>query len=735
MTGHSSTLEREAVSAAGTLAAHTQRMAAVGTPPTRPTARPAATAERGFRVEIQALRAIAVSLVILYHVVPLRMPGGFVGVDVFFVVSGFLISGHLLREVERTGRIGLRDFWARRARRLLPAALLVLVASAVGTFAFAPQTQWQPFLREIGGAALYVENWLLAGDAVDYLAAENMASPAQHYWSLSTEEQFYVLWPLLVLGAVWLSARLGARRRVVLAGVLAAVTAASFGYSLWATTHDAPSAYFATPARAWEFGLGALLALATTQALAGRDKLRSVVSWAGFGAIAYSAFTFTGVTPFPGTAALLPVLGTVAVIWAGAPAGEWSPTRVADFGPVRLLSDLSYSAYLWHWPLVVLLPMALGHPLGTTSKVGIVVATLAAAWLTKVLVEDPVRTHSFLARARSRRTYAATAIGMGVVLATTTGGWLFVQNAVDTARTQSAALVGTECFGGAAMDPAADCADPFAVTETVNPIFARSDRSAGMDCLLPEMSTEVEPCRIDVAGSDQTVALIGDSHAAAWWEGVSGAAEANGWSFQGYLHAGCPALSTDRFTGPNMPAEQPVVCEQWGRDVVAEIAADPDVTTVVTTYRSDVFKFVDGDGDLVNRWSPSVVRAGLQPLVDAGKRVVVLRAVPSTGGVSPDGVLADFSVNTPDCIATSDVDDDPCSGPREQRLVPDSIADAVQDMPGVEVVDLTDHFCDAQTCHTVIGGVVAYVDSNHMSRTFSATLAPYLADALQRLHG
>ncbi|MFW3172829.1 acyltransferase family protein [Geodermatophilus sp. CPCC 206100] len=713
-----------------------ERPAPVAAPPAPARVRAPERPDRGVRIEIQALRALAVSLVVVYHVTPLDLPGGFVGVDVFFVVSGFLITGHLMREVERTGRIRLAQFWARRARRLLPAALLVLLVSAVATFLVVPTTLWQQFLRELGSSALYVENWLLAGDAVDYLAAHNTASPAQHYWSLSTEEQFYLAWPLLILGATGLAVRTGLRRRrLAVAGLLGALTLASFAYSLWATTHSAPTAYFATPARAWEFGAGALLAVLAAAAPTGRERLRRAVSWAGFGAIAYAALQYDGTTPFPGTAALLPVLGTVAVIWAGAPSGDWSPTKVADFGPVRFLSDISYSAYLWHWPVIVLLPFALGHPLGTRSQVGVVVVTIAAAWATKVVVEDPVRSGRFLTARPPRVTYVATALATGAVVAVAATGSSYVDVQVDRARAASVELVGTSCFGAAAMDPANDCADPNRVTETISPVFASSDRSAGTECLFPNESTEVDPCTVEQPGADRKVALIGDSHAASWWEAVSGAAAERGWSFDAYLHAGCPVLSTDRFTGPGMSADQPGTCRTWSEEVIAEVAADPEVTTVFTSYRADVYKFLGTGGRLRNEWSASVVRAALQPLVDAGKQVVVLRAVPSTNGVSPDEVLADLGVNVPNCIATAGQDDDPCAGPRDERLTPDWIAEGVRGMPGVRVVDLSDRFCDAQLCHTVVGGTVVYWDSNHMSRTFSATLAGPLGEELDRMRG
>lgn len=694
-----------------------------------PLSRPATTP----RVEIQGLRALAVSLVVLYHLAPARLPGGYVGVDVFFVVSGFLITSHLLREVERTGRIRLGHFWARRARRLLPAALLVLAATAVTVLLAVPQALWQQFMQEIGASALYVENWALAFDAVDYLAADNAASPTQHYWSLSTEEQFYLVWPLLILLAGWLALRAGARRRTVLGAVLVTVVGASFLYSLWATTNDVSSAYFATPARAWEFGLGGLLALFAADPLAGRRTLRTCVSWAGFLAIGYAGFVFTGATPFPGTAALVPVLGTVAVIWAGAPDHAWSPTRLTDFGPVTFAGDISYSAYLWHWPPIILLPFVLGHDLGTRSKIAILVFTVVAAWATKVWVEDPVRTGTPLARRGPGATFLATAVATGLVVGTAGVSWGYVQHRVDQARAAAEDLAGggDPCFGAGAMDPDRGCADPHAVTPTVDPTFAKSDRSAGMECLVNGTDTALAPCEHD-PGRPVTLALLGDSHAASLWEAVTAVADQEGWSARLDAHSGCPPFSDASFTGPTMPADQPPACARWSADAVAALAGDPTVQDVLVSYRSDIYKHVAADGELEDAFPADTIRSALQPLVDAGKRVHVVRAVPTTNGVSAPGVLADLGVSAPDCIASSDATADPCAGPRDQRVVPDYLAQAVEGMPGADVVDLTDLYCDARTCHEVIGGVVVYWDGSHITATFSRTLAPFLQQALER---
>ena len=690
---------------------------------------------RAVRVEIQALRALAVSLVVLYHVVPARMPGGYVGVDVFFVVSGFLITGHLLREVERTGRVRLAQFWARRARRLLPAALLVLLASAVGTILFAPQTYWQQFLREIGASALYVENWALARDAVDYLAATNAASPAQHYWSLSTEEQFYLVWPLLVVAGAWAGARRFGRRHTV-AALLTVVTAASLGYSLWATWATPPQAYFSTFSRAWQFGLGGMLAVWCPAPPARWDRLRSGVSWAGFLAIAGSAVGYSSATPFPGVAALLPVLGALAVVWAGAPRARWSPSPLAGWRPVRFLGDISYSAYLWHWPAVVLLPMARGTGMGATSKVAVLAGTVLAGWLTKVLVEDPFRTRGPLVRRRPWLTFAVTALSTGAVVAIAVVGSVWVQQRIEEARAAATAFAAGDdpCFGAAALDPGADCGDPYRYTETVSPPFAQADASAGLPCLQPGGDQTPTACRL---GSDQpveTVALIGDSHTASLYEAFQAVAERRNWAVLVYVKGGCPALGSDRILGPTMQPGQTQECRAWSEQVLEQTAADPTISRVFTSYRSDIYAYQRDDGSLATRIPSSVVQEPLQALADAGKRVYVVRAVPSTNGlqaVVPDRTaedLGDVGISAPTCIANAGEVDDPCAGPREVRLVPDQLAGAAAALadPRISVIDLTDAFCDAETCHQLIGGVTVYFDASHISATFSKSLGPLL---------
>ena len=369
------------------------------------------------RPEIQGLRSVAVLLVVLYHLWPGRLRGGYIGVDVFFVISGFLISGNLLREVERTGRVAFAGFWARRVRRLLPAAFLVLTATGLGILIFVPRLLWQQFFKEIGASVLYIENWSLAHDAVDYLASSNTPSPVQHYWTLSAEEQFYIGWPFLVMAGVLLAAALRWHRGRAVTAILGVATLASLVFSLWDTGHNPSVAYFSTFTRAWEFGAGALLACVAGSRTLRRPLVACLVSWGGLLVILGCSLTFSHSTPMPGTAAVAVVLGSVALIAAGNPGLVWSPTRLLTWRPATFIGDISYSMYLWHWPMLVLLPYVIDRTPGFLARVLILVATVVAAWLTKIFVEDPVRTTRRWSLRRPSVALTAAAVAAALLVA------------------------------------------------------------------------------------------------------------------------------------------------------------------------------------------------------------------------------------------------------------------------------------------------------------------------------
>ena len=368
----------------------------IAPPAPRPASRGTGTSRT--RTDIQALRAIAVSLVLVYHLWPNGLTGGFVGVDVFFVVSGFLITAHLLNRPPRTAR-DLAAFWARRIRRLLPAALLVLAATLLASRLLAPETQWANTARQAGAAALYVENWLLAGDSVDYLAAATAPTPVQHFWSLSVEEQFYLVWPLLIRLLAVVALRRG-RPRAIMVGLLVVVVV-----SLAASRSCSPQSPGVGVLRDPHPGLGVRPGRAAGRVSPTGPHCRPIrggsgsptsvaclLAALGLGGITYAAVMFNASTPFPGWWALIPTLGTVAVIAASRPRRSDSSGRALALRPVQWLGDVSYSVYLWHWPLIVLVPFVVGGRLAWIDKLAIIVVTLLLAGLTKRFVEDRYRT-------------------------------------------------------------------------------------------------------------------------------------------------------------------------------------------------------------------------------------------------------------------------------------------------------------------------------------------------------
>ena len=364
------------------------------------------------RPEIQALRALAVGVVVLYHFWPALSPAGYVGVDVFFVVSGFLITGILLRDAAETGRIRFARFYGRRVRRILPSALLVLAVTSVVTAIVVPPAEAARWFREILASTLFIENWTQSIESQQGTTGLE-STPVQHYWSLSVEEQFYLVWPLVILAGVWIASRFIRPRMRVVVGLLAAVTALSFVCSLVLVGIDNNLAYFSTLSRAWEFGIGGLLACASVAV--GHDRLRAATSWVGLALIVASVYVATDIDAFPGLLVLMPVLGAAAVIWAGAPAVAWSTGRLVAFAPVLWIGGISYALYLWHWPVVMLTPYITGRPSETPVMLLLLAISVLLAWGTTRLIEDPIRFGVASHRLRTR-TIIVGAAAMAVAI-------------------------------------------------------------------------------------------------------------------------------------------------------------------------------------------------------------------------------------------------------------------------------------------------------------------------------
>ena len=720
----------------------------------------------GFRPEIQALRAAAVLLVVGFHLWPDRLRGGFAGVDVFFVISGFLITGHLARELAQGGTIRLPAFYARRARRLLPAALTVLLAAAVGVFALLPMTVWPRTWHEILASALYFENWSLAGDSVDYFAAEDPPTLVQHFWSLSVEEQFYLAWPLLLLlaGAFsrWIPARLaprpmrrlGGRRRVLPAAVAGLGLVLSFGWS--ALPHGSGAEYFSTFARAWEFAAGGLLALVVDARAAGRctgqqdsppDPGRgkpsprgesgppvpavasgqwwtTSLSWVGWAAVLGSGLLLTEALRFPGWVAVFPVLGTVAVIAAGSPSGRFGTDRLIRSRPVQFTGGISYSLYLWHWPVIILFGRGPGGLENNgTSRFFLLAICVLLAVASTYLIEAPLRRSARPRRGRTGWTLGFAAAGMAAITLIAVIGMQRVESVQAQAEQQIEAvrLNPPNCFGAAALDPLRPGCDRPAPARPIpvpNPVAAFDDKPD--TCMQAIDRAKLKLCSTGPAASDATrqVAVIADSHGMALMPALQQVARERGWRLIALLKGSCPLTTAVRVMDPKDAAS----CVRWNREVQTWLAGHPGIDEVIVTASSKN-EFVPAAGLNGPQTAAQGYRQAWAELPARIRRIVVIRDVPRP---RPDVVdCASAALNSGRPVRE-------CGLPAKQALLDDPAAQAaLTSGRAPQLIDLSQYFCRNDYCSPEIGGAFVYRDGHHLTATFSRTLAPLLGAALQ----
>jgi peptidoglycan/LPS O-acetylase OafA/YrhL len=675
--------------------------------------------EREVRPDIQGLRAIAVGAVVLFHLWPRRVPGGYVGVDVFFVISGFLITSHLLQRPPSTRR-ELGAFWARRIRRLLPAALVVLVVTLVVSRLFAPALQWASTAREATAAAFYVENWSLASQALDYLAADSAPTPVQHFWSLSVEEQFYLMWPLLVALATVLAAR---RPRwgpvLTLLGFLG-VLGVSFAISVHLTQVEAARAYFVTWTRAWEFAIGGIAAwFVVRTARRVRGEPANLLAWTGLAMIAYSCFLYSGKTAFPGWRAAVPVLGTALVLVTQAE-GRRSPAFLWRLPGAQWLGDVSYSVYLWHWPAFILAPYIIDRRLFWPEKLGVVAATLVLAGLSKVLIEDPFR--------HARRgapltpTYRLAAMGMSVValLAGTQVIEVKWQERQDRVALQRAER--NPCFGAGTLlrGPTLCPPDPSGKLVPSLRIAGNDKSSAYKDaCFVGAPYKARLVCKY--GNGPIKVALVGNSHAGHWLPALQKIAAERGWTITTYLISICNVsdaptnLRTDR---------QERNCSDYAK-WVEEQTSGRRYDLVITSERQSAQVAGENWAD-TEAASVRGYRSYLQRWLDSGTRVLVLKdLVPPGNGIGRVPVcLADHPDDRQACTwsATPEVP----ANPRAYRFSDPLAEAALQTRGRVPVVSVEDLVCPGGRCQPVIGGVVTFFDTSHLTASYARSLSDEL---------
>jgi peptidoglycan/LPS O-acetylase OafA/YrhL len=645
-----------------------------------------------YRHDIEGLRGIAILLVIAFHAGVSSLAGGFVGVDVFFVLSGYFITGLLAREALTTGDVDLASFYARRARRLLPAFFVVLIATlGIALWLYAPIDA--PRIASDGRAvALHYGNVLFAQKAVNYHAGS--ANPLLHTWSLAVEEQFYFVWPFLFafIGRM----RPGepddraTRRRLVVAVFVAG--AASLVASFFVTRFSQPWAFFGMPTRIWEFAAGGLVALVMPANVTASPKVGTALQVAGLGALGYAAIVYHEAMPYPGTLALVPALATVALIVGGAYARDGLVTHVLSARILAWFGRISYSWYLWHWPLVGL-GVVLDWQIGAVGKLVWSAIALGLAVLTHRYVEEPLRhTDRFADSARRLNMFAIGAtVGMAMLAWAALGLAVRRASSPEQRRIAAARVDGMphECWGSLVENAKAPC------------IFGDVDAAT-------------------------SVVLMGDSHAEHWLPAMDRIGKERHWKVYAMVKPACPVADVPSLMNQRLKRFY-TECAEWRRAKLARIVALRPSFVVLSSY--DHYLGLEGK---ISAWNvtPSIWRDGLRRtyslLASAEIRTIVLRDVPDVGFDVP-ACLSRQASGAPMRLRS-------CQYDLAASLHPDGVRaqnDAARGLSNVAFVDMNDRLCQRGTaCPVIVRGSIVYKDDDHITASFSRAEGPVLGSRI-----
>lgn len=647
-----------------------------------------------FRPDLEGLRGVAILLVVAYHAGVPGFTGGYVGVDVFFVLSGYLITSLLVQEIETTGRLDFIAFYARRARRLLPAlAVVVLATIALGYFVYSPAEQHE-IARSAFATEAYVGNLYFAWIRSDYLHAEAEANPLLHTWSLSVEEQFYLFWPIFICGVLWAGSRLrghGFRRQFLLVSI-SAVGLLSLLLSLRLMHAQQPWAFYSSPTRAWEFAVGGLAALVPSSL--GRPIL-SRLAWCGVAMLGYATFGFSDRTLFPGIAALVPVIGTGVILVAGANGFGSIPNRYLGTKFLRKLGDVSYSWYLWHWPILTM-ALAWAGRLSLPSRLGWLLVSLGIAFASHQIVENPLRYNRVLAR---RPLYSMTmAAGLTIFCLGTAIAWRSVTIHALAAPAQMRIAKAREDA----------------------PVFPKG-------CMADYSETSINACTFGSKLSGETIVLFGDSHAAQWVPPLDAIASADGWRLVTLMKSACSPADIS-FVYPAL-GRRYFECEKWREAALEHIEQMRPKVVIVTSSQ-----WYARTSEPLAPVTASQYLSGMQrtfaALDASGARVVYLWDTPR------------LESSVPDCLARSAWQQrfrgqSVCDSRRESVLDENAHRLDLAAASGHSVfpVDLTRYICPQDECAPEVGNLIVYRDSNHITASFAMTLSPVLESQIAQAIG
>ena len=704
--------------------------------------------ERQYRADIQGLRAVAVLLVVLNHAGVQLFSGGYVGVDVFFVLSGFLITGLLLKDKAQLGRIRILDFYSRRARRILPAAALTLIATDIAAWSFLNYVRAQAAIQDSIWAAFFAANIEFQRLSTDYFANSQTHSPVLHFWSLAVEEQFYLVWPALLAALLSIPAlysRLHRNRaprdavqdypkrapnsgailgRFGLLIVLLALTALVGSSLVWCigeTRLSANTAYFSPFARAWELGVGAMLAVGAPLLSRVPGPVMASLGWAGLVGIVTASITFTDSTVFPGSAALLPVLSTALVIVGGTkPVTAYGADRVLGLRPFRFVGDVSYSFYLWHWPFLI---VAAGYevvPLSTEVKLSLISAAFATAVATFFLFEDPLR-RSERWTVKPESALALWPISVSAVVLVS----VIALTNIGSVQSEAGPAVSPTASPFAMMDPTsaqfrsigsveADVSTAVTAAQQSSPLpFPLSPTVAQVPddylnvpgCIIREDArARNDICPMGDVQSSTTIVVFGDSKAEMYMPALIPVARQNAWKLIPLIKVGCTPPTWDRDnTNP--------VCRDWYLWSVSQILTIHPYLVII----ADEDGYLSGDQA---RWERDI-RMAIEALNRSGARIVLMGDVP---GLPEEPV---------DCLLKPGANMGTCTfALPSARTARNAQAASVARTMGIKYVDVEPYLCAFNLCPTVIGRNIAYRNRNHISQTYASQLAGPFASAL-----